>query len=355
MKPTKGGRGFWTRRVGGSAGPALLLAMLATSCARSTPPDAYGNVEATEVVVGAEAAGRIVSLSVNEGDSLAAGASVGTIDATQLQIEQRQVDAQGGASGFRFLEAERQTKVLEAQHSAAAAQRAAAVAQRSALLSQQEIAQRAYDRTKRLFDAQAATAQQLDQAERDVRVLTDQIKAQDEQIRSQDRQLAAQEDQIRVAQAQEQTTRAQVDSAQAQADQVAERIRKTDVRNPSTGTVLTTYARTGEVVQVGQPLYRIADLRSVDVRAYVSEPQLSAIRLGQLAKVSVDSARSARRTLTGDITWVSSRAEFTPTPIQTREERADLVYAIKIRVRNEEGLLKIGMPVDVQFVSGAAK
>ena len=331
----------------------LVFALAAASCARQTPPDAYGNVEATEVVVGAEAAGRLVSLSVNDGDSLAAGASVGTIDATQLRIERDQASAQRGASASRVDEANRQIAVLEAQRAAASAERDAAVAQRGALVSQQEIAQRTFGRTKRLFDAQAATAQQLDQAERDVRVLADQIKAQDEQIRAHDRQIAAQEDQVHAARAQTQTLRAQVESADAQVNQVSERIRKTDVRNPSAGTVLTTYAKAGEVVQVGQPLYRIADLRSVDVRAYVSEPQLSTIRLGQRAAISVDASRSQRQTVTGDVTWVSSRAEFTPTPIQTREERADLVYAIKIRVPNEQGLLKIGMPVDVQFVPGA--
>jgi len=334
---------------------ALLAALLAASCARQAPPDAYGNVEATEVVVGAEGAGRLVSFAVEEGDRLAANASVGSIDATQLQIEHEQADAQRGASASRVEEAQRQIAVLQAQRAAAAAQRDAAIAQRGALVSQQDIAQRAYGRTTRLFAEQAATAQQLDQTERDVRVLADQITAQDEQIRAHDRQIAAQDDQIRAARTQVQTLRAQVASAQAQVNQVAERIRKTDVRNPIAGTVLTTYARAGEMVAVGQALYRIANLASVDVRAYVSEPQLSTVHLGQHATVSFDTSTSHRQSVTGDVTWVSARAEFTPTPIQTREERADLVYALKIRVPNEQGLLKIGMPVDVQFAAGAAK
>ena len=342
-------------KPGGSTGPALLVALLAASCARSTPPDAYGNVEATDVVVGAEAAGRLVAFGVNEGDTLAANASVGAIDATELHLQHDQASAQRGASASRVTEAGRQIAALEAQRAASIAQRESARAQRGALVSQQEIAQRAYDRTTRLIASQAATAQQLDQAERDVRVLADQITAQDEQIRAADRQIAAQEDQIRAAHAQEQTLRAQVDSADAQVNQVSERIRKADVRNPTAGTVLTTYAKAGEFVQIGQPLYRIANLQSVDVRAYVSEPQLAGIRLGQKATVSVDAARSDRHELTGEVTWVSARAEFTPTPIQTREERADLVYAVKIRVPNEQGLLKIGMPVDVQFVAGSAR
>ena len=140
-------------------------------------------------------------------------------------------------------------------------------------------------------------------------------------------------------------------SAEAQVNQVAERIRKTDIRNPVAGTVLTTYARSGEIVQIGQPLYRIADLRAVDVRAYVTEPQLSTTHVGGEAVVSVDIGDRRRLTIPARVTWVSPRAEFTPTPIQTREERADLVYAVKLRTPNDRGLLKIGMPVDVQFVA----
>ncbi len=340
-----------TRRLRPFAAALALAA--ASACARQTPPDAYGNVEATEVTVGAEAAGRLVSFAVDEGDTLAEHASVGAIDAAQLQIERAQATAQRGASASRVDEVGRQIAMLEAQRSAAAAQRDAARAQRRALVSQQEIAQRAYDRTRRLIADQAATAQQLDQTERDVRVLADQIAAQDEQIRAQDRQIAAQEDQIRAARAQERTMRAQAAAADAQVDQVAERIRKTDVRNPIAGTVLTTYAKAGEMVVVGQPLYRIANLKTVDVRAYISEPQLATVRLGAKATVSFDTA-SARQSVGGDVTWVSPRAEFTPTPIQTREERADLVYAVKIRVPNDQGRLKIGMPVDVQFTPAAA-
>jgi HlyD family secretion protein len=243
---------------------------------------------------------------------------------------------------------------MAAQRAAAAAQRDAAKAQRDALAAQLEIARRAHQRTKRLFDQQAATAQQLDQTERDQRVLTNQIAAQDEQITAHERQIAAQGEQVRGARAQEQTVAAQLAAADAQVQQAGERIRKTEVRNPIDGTVLTTYARAGEVVQAGQPLYRVANLFAMEVRAYVTEPQLSTIRLGQEARVSVDAGRGARQTVAGSIAWISSRAEFTPTPIQTREERADMVYAIKIRVDNANGLLKIGMPVDVQFVPARA-
>jgi HlyD family secretion protein len=243
---------------------------------------------------------------------------------------------------------------LESQRGIAVAQRDSARAQRDALATQLEIARRAHQRTRRLFEQQAATAQQLDQAERDERVLVNQIAAQDEQIKAQERQIAAQTDLVNGARAQEKTIAAQVTGAGAQVSQAGERIRKTEVRNPIDGTVLTSYVKAGEVVQAGQPLYRVANLTSMEVRAYVTEPQLSTIRLGQEAQVSIDSGSGPRQTVSGSISWISSRAEFTPTPIQTREERADMVYAIKIRVANANGVLKIGMPVDVQFVASQA-
>ena len=342
------------RRRNYAAAGALLALVAAGGCARKAEPDAYGNVEATEVVVGAEAAGRLQSYTVVEGTAVKTGAVVGAIDAAQLGFERDQIAAQRAAAQSRVNEVRQQTAALESQRSAAAAQRDAAKAQRDALAAQLEIARRAHERTKRLFDQQAATAQQLDQTERDQRVLTNQIAAQDDQIKAQERQIAAQGEQVRGARAQQQTVAAQLTAAEAQVSQAGERIRKTEVRNPIDGTVLTTYVKAGEIVQNGQPLYRVANLAAMDVRAYVTEPQLSGIRLGQEARVSVDAGGGSRQTLSGSVTWVSARAEFTPTPIQTREERADMVYAIKIRVANDNGVLKIGMPVDVQFVPGEA-
>jgi HlyD family secretion protein len=336
------------------AAAALLVLIVQGACARKAEPDAYGNVEATEVVVGAEAGGRLVTYTVAEGAAVAADAVVGTIDAAQLGFERDQLAAQQSAATSRVNEVRQQVAALEAQRGAAVAQRDAGKAQREALAAQLEIARRTHERTRRLFDQQAATAQQLDQAERDERVLTSQIAAQDEQITAQDRQIAAQAGQVRGARAQERTVAAQAAGAEAQVSQAGERIRKTEVRNPIDGTVLSTYAKAGEVVQPGQPLYRIANLKSMEVRAYVTEPQLSSIRLGQDARVTIDAGAGQRQTVAGAIAWISARAEFTPTPIQTREERADMVYAIKIRVANDNGVLKIGMPVDVQFVATQA-
>ena len=342
------------RRMDSALVAVLMTLPLVAGCAKKAEPDAYGNVEATEVVVGAEATGRLLTYTVTDGSAVQAGAVVGTIDAAQLGFERDQLTAQQAATRSRADEVRQQMSALESQRGIAVAQRDSARAQRDALATQLEIARRAHQRTRRLFDQQAATAQQLDQAERDERVLVNQMAAQDEQIKAQERQIAAQTDLVNGARAQEKTIAAQVAGAGAQVSQAGERLRKTEVRNPIDGTVLTSYVKAGEVVQAGQPLYRVANLTSMEVRAYVTEPQLSTIRLGQEAQVSIDSGSGPRQTVSGSISWISSRAEFTPTPIQTREERADMVYAIKIRVANANGVLKIGMPVDVQFVASQA-
>ena len=327
---------------------AVVAALALVSCSREEAPDAYGNVEATEVVVSPEVGGQLTTFPVEEGQTLAAGDKVGTVDPTPLTLQRNQLVAQRDAAASRVGEVDRQVAALSAQRDALQAQHDGAVAQRGALQSQLEIAKRNHERMQRLFTQQAATSQQLDQAERDDRVLQDQVKAQDEQIRAQERQVAAQTSQVAATEQQQRTAKTQVAAAEAQVAQLDDRIRRSTVANPSAGTVLVTYVKPGEIVQAGQALYKIADMRNVDVRAYVSQPQLAGVTLGKQARVTLDNGDS-RQTLTGTVTWISTQAEFTPTPIQTRDERADLVYAVKIRVANENGVLKIGMPVDVDF------
>ena len=274
--------------IHGAIRGAMMVALAASGCARQERPDAYGNVEAVDVVVSAEGSGRLMAFSPQEGQKLEVGAAVGTIDSTELGLERDQLAAQRQANASRVNEVDQQVGVLQAQRLAATAQRDAARAQRASLDAQLEVSRRAYERTKRLFDQQAATAQQLDQAEREFRVLEQQIRAQDEQIAAQEHQIAAQGSQIDATRAQRKTALDQVATADAQIARVSERVRKTDVRNPVAGTVLAAYAKAGEVVQPGQPLYKIADLGSVEVRAYVGERQLSAVRLGSPAQVTVD-------------------------------------------------------------------
>lgn len=286
---------------------AAIALLAAVACNREKQPDAYGNMEATEVVVGSQASGQLATFTPSEGQVVPSGAATALVDTTALALQLQQVIAQRATSVSRVGEVEKQVGVLE---------------------TQRVIAARVYERTKRLFDQQAATAQQLDQAERDYRTLIAQIEA---------------------ARAQEKTAAQDIASTDARAAQIRDQIGKARVINPVSGTVLATYVKAGEVVQPGQPLYRIANLDTLELRAYVGEAQLSQVKLGQVVRVSVDAGTGSRQTLPGTVSWVSSQAEFTPTPIQTRDERSNLVYAVKIRVANRGGGLKIGMPADVEL------
>lgn len=287
---------------------ALICAVAVAGCRKADTPDAYGNVETTEVVVSAEAAGRIVAFTPKEGDRLAPATLVGTIETTGVALEQQQLTAQRSAASARLDEVAQQIDALQVQR---------------------EIARRTYERTLRLVEQRAATAQQLDVAEGEYRVLNEKIQG---------------------AQAQANTIRREVEAAEARVAQAGDRLSKNQIVNPVAGTVLVVYARAGEMTHPGAPLYRIANLESMEVRAYITETQLTAVKVGQQATVSFD-AGEQRQSVNGIVTWVSPDAEFTPTPIQTREERADLVYAIKIRVPNPNGVLKIGMPAEVDFTA----
>jgi HlyD family secretion protein len=282
--------------------------MLLAAC-RKEQPDAYGNFEAEEVVVSAEGAGRLLAFEVEEGKRLAAGAMVGTIDTMQLALQRRDLLARRVTARTRVGEVGQQVNVLE---------------------SQRELAKREYERTQRLLQQQAATAQQLDRAERDYRTLGEQIEA------------------TRATRA---TAATEIGSIDAQVAQIEDRIRKSRIENPTAGTVLARYTEPGEFVQPGQALYKVANLDTLTLRAYVSGAQLAAVRLGQSVQVRIDAARDSLETISGLVTWVASQAEFTPTPVQTRDERADQVYAVKIRVANPNGALKIGMPAELVLPS----
>ena len=290
---------------------AIALVIGAGACSHAKPPDAYGNIEATEVVVGAQAMGQLKSFTPVEGNPLALGQLVAVVDTSTLTYELAEALAERSASAARVNEVAKQTDVLA---------------------TQRNIAERNFARTQRLHAELAATSQQLDQAERDYRTLVAQI-AQN--------------------QAQQQSAAHDVASADARASQIRDQLRKSRVMNPVAGTVLTTYTKAGEFVQVGQPLYKIANLDTMELRAYVTEPQLAQIGLGHAATVTIDAGDGQHRAFPGVVSWISSQAEFTPTPIETRDERANLVYAIKIRVANPNGVLKIGMPADVTLTTVA--
>lgn len=297
---------------GAAAGSALVAGLLLTGlvfaagCGNGDDgADAYGNFEATEVRVAAEIGGRLLDFPVEEGQQLESGATVGRIEITALELEKAQIEANRRASASRSASVDAQLKVLEEQKQ----------------LAESELA-----RVESLAADHAATPQQLDRARSELAVLKAQI-----------RQTATQRT----------TIADEVAALGAGVAKVEDRIARAWVTNPVAGTVLTTYAEAHELVAPGQPLYDIADLSTLELRAYASGAQLPELSLGQAVTVAVDAAGGGERELPGEISWIASTAEFTPSTLQTKEERVDLVYAFKVRVRNPDGLLKIGMPGEV--------
>ncbi|MBL8960534.1 MAG: HlyD family efflux transporter periplasmic adaptor subunit [Gemmatimonadetes bacterium] len=283
--------------------------LLLGACRTEDLPDAYGNFEATEVVVASQMSGPVTRFAVSEGATVDRGTVVAVIDTTAFVLERQQLAAQRSAVLARRSELAEQLRVLDVQR---------------------EIAERGWLRMQRLVAQQAATAQQLDQAERDHRTLLAQIEA----VRASQRSVGLESDAV-----------------EARVTQARDRVSRATVVNPLTGTVLATYTREGEVVGAGQPLYKVAALDTLDLRAWVSGAQLTSVTLGQVVDVFVDQGADSLVALRGTVQWIASRGEFTPTPVQTRDERTDLVYAIKVRVANPNGLLKIGMPADIRFAS----
>lgn len=300
-----------TDRLPLTMGTVLLVSLALSSC-QDQDVDAYGNFEATEVTVASEVGGRLLTLGLEEGDRVPQGAVLGTVDTIPLALERRAVAARRAAGASRAREANANIASLEVQLA---------------------IAERDLARTQRLLRNAAATAQQGDRAEREAKVVKEQLAGARMARSSLVQELAA---------------------LDAQVEQIDDRLARSRVVSPLEGTVLTRYAEPGEYVQAGQPLFKLASLDSLTFRAYVSGAQLSNLRLGQSVKVGVDRADSIA-TLPGRITWIASAAEFTPTSIQTRDERADQVYAVKVAVGNPDGVLKIGMPGELVFEQSSAE
>ena len=287
--------------------------------------DAYGNFEADDLIVSAEGSGRILQFIAEEGGQLKAGDTVGTIDASQLYDTPDESSTRRRAVAARSPDIAEQLAVFEKQ--------SAAVRQQMATLEREK------RRVEALIRNDAATPKQLDD-------LNAQLEAAQRQLDVVAGQQTATNASLSV---QKGGLLAEITPLQKQIGQLDDQIAKCRITNPVAGTVLVTYAEAGEVTAVGKPLYKIADLSSLVLRAYVSGKQLSAVKIGQEVKVSVDAGDGSMKELTGKITWISPKAEFTPKVVQTREERVSLVYAVKISVPNTDGMLKIGMPGEVRF------
>lgn len=283
---------------------ALTTAALC-GCSGKTPDfDACGQVEATEVVVSAESNGRIISLNVPEGAHLSKGQYVGAIDSMQTYLQKMELIERRQNASSRIVDIETQT-----------------AAQKARL----ENLRRDRERYDNLLAKDAGTKKQLDDIESQIAVSVGEL---DAMIQSYEKNNAGVE--------------AELGMYDVQIAQKEDLLRKCRIVSPVEGTVLTRYAEEGESVTSGKPIFRIADLDNIYVRAYLTVSQLAAIKLGSKVKVYPDDGSAQMKEYEGEVIWISGQAEFTPKNIQTRDERADMVYAVKIALRNN-GYIKIGM------------
>ena len=285
----------------------IILAVVLSACSSNEDrSDAYGNFEVDDVIISAEANGKLMMLNIQEGQRLNNGKLVAAIDTTDLVLKRKQLKAQKTASASKLTNINSQIDVQE---------------QQKANLTVDK------NRVEKMLKDGAATQKQLD----DINGNLDLIDKQISSIKTQKSAILA-----------------ELDAIDAQVDQVNASIEKCQIINPITGVVLDKYAEPGEITAFGKPIYKIANTDEMYLRVYVSGAQLPNIKLGQEVQVLIDKDTETDQSLPGQVSWISETAEFTPKIIQTKEERVNLVYAVKIRVSND-GRLKIGMPGEVNF------
>lgn len=286
------------------------LPLLTAACGRSGDFDATGTFEATEVVVSAEAAGRILRFDAEEGDVLEAGRQVGAIDTVQLYLQKLQLERQRASVVSNRPDIAKQAASLREQ------------------IAKQQTERR---RVENLLRDGAATTKQLDDIDAQIKVLNGQLEAQLSTLRN------------NAASIDENSS-----SIDLQIARIENQLAKCRIASPVAGTVLAKYSEAGELASVGRPLMKVADLGRIYLRAYFTSDQLAELTLGRQVTVTADFGGDERFEYPGRVTWVASESEFTPKTIQTRDTRANLVYAAKIAVEND-GRLKIGMYGEVKL------
>lgn len=285
--------------------------LILSACGGGTPEyDATGTFEATEVIVSAEAAGKLLRLEVEEGTRLKTGEEVGLVDTVQLYLKKRQLEAS--------------MKSVENQRPDMTKQIAA---------TRQQIATARYEkkRVENLLAAGAANRKQLDDWDAQIALLERQLTAQESSLRNSTNSLTEQGNSVGI-----------------QVAQMEDQLNKCHIQSPIDGTVLAKYAETGELAAIGKPLFKVGEVDRMYLRAYITSEQLSQVKLGDEVTVYADYGNSEQTPYSGTVTWISDRSEFTPKTILTQNERANLVYAVKIAVTND-GALKIGMYGGVKF------
>jgi HlyD family secretion protein len=284
-----------------------LIALLFVGCkGKNDQSDAYGNFEVDDVIISAEANGRLLLFTAEEGKNIDAGVLVAVVDTTDLVLKRKQLDAQIKSISAKIENIQSQIEVQK---------------------QQKENLQTDKTRLEKLLKDGAATQKQLDDINGQMELVERQIASINTQNASVSAELAV---------------------INVQISQVEESINKCKIYNPATGVVLEKFAEVNEITSFGKPLYKIANLNEMFLRVYVSGYQLQQVKIGEEVQVMIDQDKNTNRKLTGTVNWVSESAEFTPKIIQTKEERVNMVYAVKVKVKND-GSLKIGMPGEVNF------
>lgn len=284
----------------------FILLLLAACNGNDNVSDAYGNFEAKEIIVSAESQGKLLKFTIEEGEQLTKGKHIGWIDTSTQYIQKQQLIAKKNAIASKLTNIEAQINVQ---------------------YEQKKILQTEKNRIEKLYNEQAATKQKLDDINGNYNVLVKQIKATKTQMASVYKEMEVIDPQI---------------------DLINDQIRKAKIINPVSGTVLEKYVEESEIVVMGKALYKIARLDEIDLRVYISGAQLPSVKIDQKVTVLVDKDEKTNQNFIGTVIWISDQAEFTPKIIQTKEERVNMVYAAKVRVKND-GTLKIGMPGEVKF------
>jgi len=300
--------------------------------------DATGIFEASEVIVSSEVAGKILKFDLEEGMTIPRDSVIGKIDPINLELQKEQVSSSISALKQKTNDAGPQVQILESQLISQQKQLSILNTQLNTALKEQK-------RLQNLVAADAAPAKQLDDITAQVSVLRDQIEAANSQLSVIKRQILSQKEIVAI---QNRSILSENLPLQKRLEMMQDQLSKTNIINPIDGTVLTKYAAAGEITAPGKALYKIADLSNLTLRVYISGTQLSQVKLNQAVKVSIDQGEKKYKTYSGVVTWISDKAEFTPKTIQTKEERANLVYAMKVKVKND-GYLKIGMYGEVNL------
>ena len=318
---------------------ACLFLIFAVSCKDSAKKfDASGTFEATEIIVSAESTGKILTLDIKEGDTVSKGKIVGTIDPLSIELQKEQVAASMTALTEKSNDAAPQISVYKEQIDV---QRNQIAVQKQQLI----VLQKEQKRIENLVKAEAATTKQLDDVNGQVSILKKQIEASESSIKVFERQISAQ---TAVVGIQNRGILSEKGPLEKRMKQLDEQLNRAKIMNPIDGTILSKYAESGEITTVGKAVYKVADMSEMTLRAYITGDQLGQIKIDQKVKVLIDEGKDKYRDLQGTIFWVSDKAEFTPKTVQTKDERANLVYAIKIKIKND-GTLKIGMYGEVLF------